>query len=106
MFEWKNLPDVDTVPGSTLVGVLGQATSIIMTKDTSSMNVEETKWWRALRVYIPTVVKIGDGKSDAAGWVWWDYIQHHGRSKKVDVTENVCDIDKFMIPRFLEKTYS
>ena len=43
MFESKILPDVHTVAGSTLVGVLGQATSIIMTKDTSSINVGETR---------------------------------------------------------------
>ena len=66
IFEWKTLPDVDTLPGWALL-VFGQIISIIMTKKMSGMNVVETKWWMVFRVNIPTVVKIGDGKSDAVG---------------------------------------
>ena len=59
-------PGVGILPGSALV-VFGQIISMTMTKNISSMNVVLTRWSLAGTVYIPTTVKIGDGKSDAVG---------------------------------------
>ena len=54
------------LPGSAL-DAFGQVISITMTKNISHINVVVTGWSLVGKVYIPTAVKIGDGKSDAVG---------------------------------------
>ena len=79
------LPDVGMPPGLAQVGAFGQVISMTTTKNISRINVLTVGWSLVGTVYIPTSVKIGDGKSDAVGWVWWVDWHYHKNVQKINV---------------------